>query len=50
MLQDLIGKEQRPLSWTIGPQGVVKPVMPVMRDLKREQRRLVTELPLPDKI
>jgi NADH-quinone oxidoreductase subunit B len=50
MLQDLVGKERRPLSWKIGPQHVEKPVMPVMRDLKREQRRQVTELPPPDKI
>jgi NADH-quinone oxidoreductase subunit B len=50
MLQDLVGKERRPLSWKIGPQQVVKPVMPVMRDLKREQRRQVTELLPPDRI
>lgn len=39
MLQDQIGKERRPLSWVVGPQEVVKPELPIMRDLKREERR-----------
>jgi NADH-quinone oxidoreductase subunit B len=39
MLQDQIGKERRPLSWVVGPQDVVKPERPSMRDLKREARR-----------
>jgi NADH-quinone oxidoreductase subunit B len=39
MLQDQIGKERRPLSWVVGPQEVIKPEPPVMRDLKREERR-----------
>ncbi len=50
MLQDLVGKERRPLSWKIGSQRVEKPAMPVMRDLKRKQRRDVTELQPPDRI
>ncbi len=39
MLQDQIGRERRPLSWVVGPQDVVKPDRPSMRDLKREERR-----------
>ena len=39
MLQDTIGKERRPLSWMVGPQEVIKPERPCMRDLKREERR-----------
>jgi NADH-quinone oxidoreductase subunit B len=50
MLQDQVGRERRPLSWKIGPQQVEKPAMPVMRDLKRDQRRQVTELQSPDEI
>lgn len=50
MLQELVGKERRPLSWKIGPQKVEKPVMPVMRDLKRARRQQVTELTPPDEI
>ena len=44
LLQKLIGSEQRPLSWMIGPQGVVRPEMPSPRDLKREERRQMTEI------
>jgi NADH-quinone oxidoreductase subunit B len=40
MLQDQIGKERRPLSWVAGSQDVIKPEMPSMRDLKRDERRL----------
>jgi len=39
LLRESIGKEQRPLSWTIGPQGVVKGKLPVMRDMKQDERR-----------
>jgi NADH-quinone oxidoreductase subunit B len=39
MLQDQIGKERRPLSGVVGPQEVIKPEPPVMRDLNREERR-----------
>ena len=38
LLQDKIGKERRPLSWFFGPQEVQQPIMPSMRDLKREKR------------
>ncbi len=44
MLQDTIGKERRPLSWMVGPQEVVKPERPCMRDLKREQRKHTGDL------
>lgn len=38
LLRDSIGKEERPLSWMIGPQGVHKMEKPSMRDLKQEER------------
>ncbi|HLO90887.1 MAG TPA: NADH-quinone oxidoreductase subunit NuoB [Lentimicrobium sp.] len=39
MLRDSIGKEQRPLSWAIGSQDIVKrDSFPSMRDLKNEER------------
>ena len=50
MLQDQVGQERRPLSWAVGPQGVQKASRPVMRDLKREQRRRVDRLTPPDEI
>lgn len=38
LLRDSIGKEERPLSWAIGPQGVHKMDKPSMRDLKQTER------------
>jgi len=38
LLQDKIGKERRPLSQWFGPQEVQQPIMPSMRDLKRDER------------
>jgi NADH-quinone oxidoreductase subunit B len=39
LLQKAVGNEERPLSWVIGPQRVQRPEKPVMRDLKRADRR-----------
>jgi NADH-quinone oxidoreductase subunit B len=50
LLRDAIGKEKRPLSWVIGPQGVERPDMPSMRDQKRAQRQLLTVLRTPDNV
>jgi NADH-quinone oxidoreductase subunit B len=38
LLADAVGKEQRPLSWVIGEQGVIKPAMIPMKEQKREER------------
>lgn len=48
LLRDAVGKEKRPLSWTIGPQGVHKGPRPSMRDEKREERTSVKRYPSPD--
>jgi NADH-quinone oxidoreductase subunit B len=50
LLQEAMGQERRPLSWHIGPQGVERSSPPSMRDLKRPQRRCVTELRSPDTV
>ncbi len=50
LLQAKVGQERRPLSWTVGPQGVIQPQMPCQRDLKRELRRSVTNLRSPDSV
>jgi NADH-quinone oxidoreductase subunit B len=50
MLREKVGKEQRPLSWVAGPQGVVRPEMPSMRDLKREERKKASILRPPDEV
>src|SRR5438552_7481512 len=47
LLRDAIGKEKRPLSWVIGPQGVQRPDMPSMRDAKWAQRQSLTVLRTP---
>jgi NADH-quinone oxidoreductase subunit B len=50
LLQKKIGAERRPVSWVAGPQGVVRPDLPCMRDLKRLERKAATELPSPDEV
>ncbi len=50
LLQKAVGTEKRPLSWVVGPQGVYRPQMPSMRDLKRPARQQATELRPPDHV
>ncbi len=50
MLREQVGKEKRPLSWLVGPQGVVKPEGGSMRDLKHEERMRMSRISSPDKI
>ena len=50
LLRDYVGGEKRPLSWVIGPQGVVKPEEPSMRDLKRAERMRATFLRPPSEV
>jgi len=50
LLRDAVGKEKRPLSWVVGPQGVYKGEPPTMRDLKRAERQKQTRLAPPDEI
>ena len=44
MLQDAVGKERRPLSWTVGDQTVIKPEPVSQRDLLTEERMKTKEL------
>jgi NADH-quinone oxidoreductase subunit B len=50
LLQDVVGKEKRPLSWVMGPQGVIRPERPSMRDIRRAGRAQATVLPSPDEV
>jgi NADH-quinone oxidoreductase subunit B len=50
LLAASVGKEQRPLSWAIGPQGVIKPEMESMKDQKREARRNMVDFRSPENI
>src|SRR6266705_883724 len=50
LLQGRVGKETRPLSWTIGDQGIYRPEKISMKDLKCEKRMQMTDLRSPDEI
>ncbi len=50
LLREAAGIERRPLSWVVGPQGVVRGVQPSMRDQKREMRQKTISLRSPDEI
>jgi NADH-quinone oxidoreductase subunit B len=50
LLQDSIGREKRPLSWVVGPQGVVKGPKLSMRDAKSAGRMAATILRTPDSV
>ena len=41
LLRESIGKEQRPLSWVIGPQGIHRADKTSMRDKKMEERSVM---------
>jgi len=44
LLRDAVGRERRPLSWVVGPQGVERPPRHSMRDLRRPERQKATTL------
>jgi len=50
LLQQAIGSERRPLSWTVGPGGVEQGPRPSQRDLKRAARQRATILREPDDV
>lgn len=50
LLQKAVGTEQRPLSWVVGSQGVVRLPKPSLRDLKQSVRQQTTELRTPDDV
>ncbi|MES2720455.1 MAG: NADH-quinone oxidoreductase subunit B [Pseudomonadota bacterium] len=50
LLQEQVGKERRPLSWTVGDQGVYKPELEPMRERKHDERIQVVNLRTPDQV
>ncbi|MBN6742799.1 NADH-quinone oxidoreductase subunit B [Acidithiobacillus sp. MC6.1] len=50
LLQESIGKERRPLSWTLGSQTTERPPKPSQRDLDNAERIKVTGLRHMDKV
>ncbi|WP_343703638.1 NADH-quinone oxidoreductase subunit B family protein [Chitinophaga sp.] len=50
LLQQSVGKEKRPLSWTIGEQGVIKPEKISMQEVHKARREEMTEFKTTDEI
>jgi len=50
LLQQAVGREKRPLSWIVGPQGVEKAKPVSQRDRKAAERRRLRRLPDPDRL
>ncbi len=50
LLRDHVGKEKRPLSWVMGPQGIIKPEKTSMKNIQGPQRLKMTEIKSPDEI
>ncbi|NEM97586.1 NADH-quinone oxidoreductase subunit B [Pontibacter burrus] len=50
LLAESVGKERRPLSWTIGDQGVIKPEKKDVKARKRERWDEMTEFRSPDEL
>nr|WP_238395888.1 NADH-quinone oxidoreductase subunit NuoB [Pontibacter pudoricolor] len=50
LLAESVGKERRPLSWTIGDQGVIKPDKIEVKARKRERWDEMTEFRSPDEL
>jgi NADH-quinone oxidoreductase subunit B len=50
MLQESIKQEERPLSWVVGEQGVIKPQMPSQRDRLQKERNAATKYRPPNEV
>ena len=50
LLADSVGKEKRPLSWTIGEQGIIRPEKIAVKDTKRERWDEMTTFRSPDEV
>ena len=50
MLVSTVGKEQRPLSWYMGPQGIIQPEKISMKEVLREDRKRMIDFKTPDQV
>ncbi len=50
MLQEAIGRERRPLGWTVGEGGGERPALPIQRDRLQAERSRVRDLRSPDEV
>jgi NADH-quinone oxidoreductase subunit B len=50
LLGEAVATEKRPLSWVVGPQGIIRTVKPSLRDTMRPERQKQTDLRSPDDV
>jgi NADH-quinone oxidoreductase subunit B len=50
LLGQSVGKEQRPLSWVVGDQGVIRPQLMSMKEQKREERMKMVDFRPTDEV
>lgn len=50
LLAESVGKEKRPLSWTIGEQGIIRPEKIDVKERRQEARSKMTEFRSPDEV
>ena len=50
LLQESIGREQRPLSWVVGEQNVSQIAKPSQRDIRNAERMRARDLTPPDRV
>ena len=50
LLAESVGKERRPLSWTIGEQGVIRPEKLSVKERRYEARKAMTTFRSPDEV
>jgi len=50
LLQNVVGSEKRPLSWTVGPQGVSRAKMPSQKEVHKFDRQRATDLRPPTSV
>ena len=50
LLAESVGKEQRPLSWVIGDQGVIKPTKIDVKERRQEYRSKMVSFRSPDEV
>ena len=50
LLAESVGKERRPLTWTIGEQGVIKPEKIAVKQRRYETRKAMTSFRSPDEV
>lgn len=50
LLGDKVHQQKRPLSWVIGPRGIITPEMQVQREKKRQERMKMREIRDPNHV